>query len=194
MKKMLSFIAVLALLILPLKVSAAGATYSHEVLGPDANGTYTAVIYATVSQGTSFPGFNGKLVGTNAILESIQDTDLFKVDTANTTQEADGKSAQVKTVYSNPNATSLDAAEYVGTGEKVEILKFTYKHDSTASADDDCYFSYIPDGVTNYQITPKKTTNPKTGSVLPYVGIIAGIGLIGCAYVISKKSTKLYRM
>lgn len=194
MKKMLSFIAVMALLILPLKVSAAGATYSHEVLGPDANGVFTAVVYATVSEGTTFTGFNGKLVGTNAILEGIQDTDLFKVDETNTSKEADGKSAIVKTVYTNANATSLDAAEYVGTGEKVEVLKFTYKHDSTADADADCYFSYIPDGVTNYKITPQKTTNPKTGSVLPYVGIIAGIGLIGCAYVISKKSTKLYRM
>ncbi len=194
MKKMLSFIAVMALLILPLKVSAAGATYSHEVLGPDANGVFTAVVYATVSQGSTYTGFDGKLVGTNALLDGIQDTDLFKVDQASKVIEADMKSATVKTVYSNPNAQTLDAAEYVGTGEKVEVLKFTYRHDPTANADDDCYFTYIPDGVTNYKITPKETKNPKTGSVLPYVGIIAGIGLIGCAYVISKKSTKLYRM
>ena len=188
MKKLFSFLALIALVVLPVKAKAA-ATYTQEIKGPDANGYFTASVYVTVDKDTTFPGFDGAIVGYNAIIGDLLDADEFVVDTVNSTK-IDDTHATVKTTYKNEDA--LSGVTYVGTGKAVEVLRFTYKHDPAASADDECYVAYVPAGETERKIEEPK--NPKTGSVLPYVGIAAGIVLIGAAYVISKKSTKLYRM
>lgn len=189
MKKLFGFLALMALVILPIKVSAAASYTREKISGPDANGYYTASIFVTVDEGTTFPGFSGALVGHNALIGDFLDADEFIVDTVNSTK-IDDTHATVKTVYKNEDA--LSGVTYVGTGKEVEVVRFTYKHDPSASADEKCYVSYIPEGETERKIEEPK--NPPTGSVLPYVGIAAGIVLIASAYIISKKSTKLYRM
>lgn len=188
MKKLLSFIGLAALLIVPLKVNAA-AEYSHKQTC-DANGVCTVSVYVNLGEGETYPGFEGQLAAENAFIIDIIDADEFVNDTTYTKKDETNKSAVVKTVYKN--ADPLSGQGYVGTGKKVEVLRYSYKHDSSAPADAECSVSYIPNGADPQKVTPTK--NPPTGSMLPYVGIVAGIALIATAYVISKKSTKLYRM
>ena len=155
----------------------------------DENGVFTVEILMKIASGTSYSGFTGTLNATNAIIQEVSGSDLFlKSDSSNISEN--GLSARLVTTY---NTSTGNGLEYIGTGEDVKVGEFKYIHDPNATSDD-CRVSVIPDGGTEKSTSPNKPSNPKTGSALPYVGIIAGLGLIAGAYVISKKSTKLYRM
>lgn len=183
MKKLFGFIAIAMLLVLPIKVNA-GATYGYKTSDADENGIVTVDILATISAGTTYDGFNGTIKATNAFIESIGGSDEFIYNETSSSIEPDKTSAHLVTA-----PTSLT---YTGTGAQVKVGEIKYRKDPNST--EKCEVTFTPDGAREVKVTPKKTENPKTGSALPYVGIIAGVGLIAGAYIISKRSTKLYRM
>ena len=187
MKKLLSIIALAVFLVLPFKANAEGTIELKQTEGTD--GVYTVEVYVKVAAGTTYSDFNATLSATNAIIQEINGTDLFPKVEENSSLATDGSTARISTKYAS--ATEL---VYTGTGEAVKVAEFKYIHDPNAGADAECVVKVIPEGGTERTVSPTKTENPKTGSALPYVGICAGIALIAGAYLVSKKSTKLYRM
>ena len=70
MKKIFSFIALIALVILPVKVKAE-TVLEYKVTGPDASGVYTVEIFQKVGEGTTYQNFNGTIVGQHCIISEI---------------------------------------------------------------------------------------------------------------------------
>jgi LPXTG-motif cell wall-anchored protein len=183
MKKLFGFIATAMLLVLPIKANAE-VTYGAKSGEPDANGIVTVDILATISAGSTYNGFDGTIKATNAFIESIGGSDEFIYNETSSSIEPDKTSAHL--------VTAPTGLSYTGTGAQVKVGEIKYRKDPNAT--EDCNITFTPRGATEVKVTPKKTENPKTGSALPYVGIIAGVALIAGAYIISKRSTKLYRM
>lgn len=186
MKKLFGFIGLFALLILPLKVNAA-STLDYTVSAPDANGVYTVELYLKVDSGEQYnQPFNLSIKGQHAIIRETFGSEEFEKSTEQSTISSDGFSATLITQYRN--------GIYTGTGEKILVGSFTYVHDSTYQGEEKCMVSVSLDGGTDSQIVEKEVENSKTGSFLSAVGVITGIILVGAAYYISKKSTKLYKV
>ena len=106
-------------------------------------------------------------------------------DTVNSTIDETGTSARIVTTYTN--------GTYEGTGSSIKVAEFKYVHDTTYTGTEEFKVTLSVAGSPDVIITENTTTNAKTGSLLPYVGIIGGLALIAAAYVISKKTTKFYR-
>lgn len=187
MKKLLSIIALAAFLVLPFKANAEGTIELKQT--EIENGDYLVEVYVKVAAGTTYSEFAATLNATNAIIKETNGSDLFpKVEDSSTLDPA-GKTARLVTRFASGSELI-----YTGTGEAVKVAEFKYAHDTTAPEGAECLVEVIPEGGTGRTVSPNKTVNPKTGSALPYVGIAAGIALIAGAYVVSKRSTKLYRM
>lgn len=185
MKKLFSFIALAALLILPIKVSAE-STLSWEVSDADASGQYTVKVYMTVAKDTIYDGFNATITGQHAFIKETSGSDTFlKVE----------ESSTIDPTQTSATLVTRPATPYTGTGEKIEVASFKYAHDTSYTGEEECKITINPVGGTEVIVTEKKpSNNPKTGNALPYIGIIGGLVLIGAAYVISKRSSKLYKM
>ncbi|MBR5662296.1 MAG: hypothetical protein IKX00_01430 [Bacilli bacterium] len=187
MKKVSYIIALLALIILPIKVSAS-SSLEYTVSEPDANGVYTVEISEKITSGDIIPaeGFTFSIVGQHNLIQTINGTSDWIIDTANTTSGTNLKAATVTVLPT--------AGTYTGTGSSVKVFTFTYIHDPSYTGDEENKLSITPAGGTEVAITEKTTKNAKTGNFISYVGIAIGVVLIGAAYIISKKSTKLYKM
>ena len=186
MKKLLG-LALIALLILPLTVKAT-ITLSGSGSQADENGIITGNIYVTVETAEEIIGNTTiKLEGNHVLIKSIEGIGAWVKDEENSFIAEDGKTATYVFKYSDNNGV------YEGTGEKVQIGIVKYQHDPEYAGTEPCnlVMRYNEAPVT---IEEKQTPNAKTGSVLPYVGIIAGVSLIAAAYVISKKTNKLYKI
>ena len=185
MKKVCYFLSLIALVILPIKVSAE-AKLSYDITSADANGVYTVTLYEEVGTDSVYSSFDGTLTAQHAIItETLGTTDFQKVD-ASSTIDATGTTAHIVTNYVN--------GIYTGTGEKIKVAEFKYKHDSSYTGDEAVKITVSTIGSPDVEITEKTTPNSPTGSALPYVGIAAGIVLIASAYVISRRSSKLYKI
>lgn len=185
MKKICYFLSLIALVILPIRVSAI-STIDYTISNPDANGIYTVEIFEKVSADTPFTTFDGNIVGQHNIIREVSGTDQFLKDETQSTIDQTGTSARIVTNYIN--------GIYNGTGDKIKVAEFKYVHDPSYTGDEEHKITLSVPGSTDVVITEKTTPNAKTGSALPYVGIAAGLVLIASAYIISKRSTKLYRM
>ena len=186
MKKVSYIIALLALVILPIKVKAA-SSLEYTVSEPDANGVYTVEISEKITSGETIQeGFTFNIVGQHNLIQTITGTADWTIDQTVTTPGTNLTSATVKVL---PTTGS-----YTGTGESVKVFTFTYIHDPANTTEETNKLTITPVGGTEVAITEKTTKNAKTGSFISYVGIGIGILLIGAAYIISKKSTKLYKM
>lgn len=186
MRKVSYIIALLALVILPIKVKAA-SSLEYTVSEPDANGVYTVEISEKISSGELIQnGFQFTIVGQHDLIQTISGTTDWTIDPTVTSTGTNLTSAIVKVL---PTAGS-----YTGTGESVKVFTFTYIHDPANTTEEENKLTITPEGGTEVTITEKTTKNAKTGSFVSYVGIGIGILLIGAAYIISRKSTKLYKM
>jgi len=186
MKKMLGFIALTLLLVLPLKVNAA-KELSGDATTKDANGVIVASIYMTYDQGdVETEGVSISLNAQHAIIESVTATNNWTKDEASSMLSPDGSQAILKVIP--------PAGSYTGTGEKIKVGEVRYRHDESYTGSDPCQVLLSFDGSNNKTIVEKTTPQVNTGSVIPYIGIIAGIGLIATAFVVSRSSNKLYRM
>lgn len=185
MKKVCYFLALIALIILPIKVSAE-TVIEYEISNPDSNGLYTVQIFEKVGEGTPISNFNATIIGQHCLIKSVSGTDQFTTDATSSPIDPSGTSATILTTYTN--------GIYTGTGEKIKVAEFTYIHDPAYTGDEEFKVTLSTPGSTDVIITEKTTSNVKTGSALPYVGLAAGIVLVASAYIISRRSTKLYRM
>ena len=185
MKKVSYIIALLALIVLPLKVKAS-ATLEYELSKPDANGVYTLQLFEVVSADENFSDFTYRITGQHNLIQTIAGTTEWQLDPTVTTQGTNLTSAVVKTTYVN--------GIYTGTGQKVKVAEITYVHDPSYEGDDEYKLTIALEGGTSIEKNKKTTDNSKTGSFISYVGIAIGVVLIGAAYIVSRKSTKLYKM
>ena len=183
MKKILSFIFLIALVVLPLNVNAESKL--EWKTSKDASGVTTVEIYMTIGNGTTYEKFDANIVGQHALIQGISGTDEFVMDQTSAV-DANKTSAHIITSYVN--------GYYVGNDNQVLVAKFTYIKDASYTGDEPTKVFITPQGGTEVTITEKQEKNVQTGSALPYVGIACGLLLIGAAYIISRKSTKLYRM
>lgn len=184
MKKLCYFIALIALIILPIKVNAE-SVLDYKISDPDASGVYTVEVFQKVGAGTTYQSFIGNIVAQHCVIQEILGSTDFAKDPSSLI-DATGTSAQIYTTYIN--------GLYTGTGEQIKVAEFKYIHDPSYTGDEEFKITLSTQGSPDVVITEKTTKNVKTGSALPYVGVIAGLALIASAYVISRKSTKLYKM
>ena len=186
MKKLLGLIAIALVVIIPFKASAAVSISDVDGVA-DSEGIITAKIYMLVDEGEPFITKNINFTGQHAIIKSIEAEGAWTKGEGSEIS-ADGTSAKIVLNYSQ------NGGSFIGTGEKVQILTVKYIHDPSYTGSEECKLLYGFDGSTTYTVVEKTTPQSSTGSMLPYVGIIAGVALIATAYVISKKSNKLYSL
>lgn len=185
MKKILGIFALALLLILPISANAQ-VSISGQQVSKNAEGVFTAELYITVTEGDQIPEQSITLTGNNAIIKSINVEGEWEKDETRSTLAEDGLKADLVLRYTGKDGM------YYGDGTKVKVATITYVHDTTAAESADCYISLsIPNG-TSYDI--KTTTPANTGSFLPVIGIASGVVLLGAIYIVSRKSSKLYRM
>lgn len=184
MKKVRYLLALIALVILPIKANAA-ATLEYTVGEPDANGVYKVEIFEKITAGdTEYATFTYNLIAQHCLIQTVTGSGEWTVDSS--------------AIGTNVTAASFTTTNingtYTGTGEKVKVAEITYVHDPSYTGEEAHKLTITPTGGTAVEITEKTTPNSKTGSFISYVGIGIGVLLIGAAYIVSRKSTKLYRM
>ena len=187
MKKLLSIIAI-ALLIIPIKASAT-ITLDGKGTSMDANGVITAAIYLNVETGEMVTDkqvitINAK----HAKIISIDGFESWNKDEETSVLSSDGLTATLVLTYGENNGL------YEGKGERVQVGIVKYEHDQSYTGSEQCEVLLGLNDATVVRIEESTTPNAKTGSVLPYVGIVAGVSLIAAAYVISRKTNKLYKI
>lgn len=186
MKKLLSIIAI-ALLIIPIRAYATITLYGNTV-STDDNGLITGAIYLNVEQGEVISDtVTVTLNAEHATIKSVDGNGSWTKDDS-TILSSDGKTGTLVVKYSE------NSGIYEGKGERIQIGTITYVHDSEYDGPEECRVNIGLTNGTSVVIEEKKTPNAKTGSLLPYAGIVAGVSLIAAAYVISKKSNKLYKI
>ena len=187
MKKLFG-ILLIALFLVP--VCAKAKTSIDEIKAEsDANGVFTSKIVIKVDSGdviNDIPQIN--LQAQHAIIQSVTAVDTWKKD--ETISVLNGGLDGVLKVTKDDLATT----GYTGTGENEVIAEIKYVHDTSYQGTEECMVKIGFAGDTTKKITEKTTTNAPTGSFLPYAGIAAGTLLIAAAFVISRKSTKLYKI
>lgn len=168
-KKFLGFIALAALVILPIKANAAswGLTYPSV---NDNEGYTTVTVKGTQTDHTS-SAFNVTMELTNMELISYEGVGTWTVTASGTT-------------LSFVSSTPVTDSEFT-----IATLKFK-KIDTAA----ECKVVFrCEDQVKT--VAPNVTpSNPKTGNALPYAVIGTGIVIAGVVYFVTRKNTKLYKI
>ena len=171
-KKFLGFIALAVVVLLPMSAKAAswGLSYPYE---EDSEG-YTVVTIKGSQDGTTSAFANALTVEmtlNNLELVSAEGNDAWTV------------TATGNTLTLIPSTPVTDAKFTIGT------LKFK-KIDTAA----ECNVKFVcQDQVKTVDPNPTPE-NPKTGNVLPYAVIVAGIGIAGAVYYVTRKNNKLYNI
>lgn len=187
MKKLLSVIAI-ALLIIPMKANAS-ITIDGKGTSKDANGVITAAIYLNVDNGDIVTDKQTITINAkHAKILSIDGFGSWNKDEETSVLSSDGSTASLVLTYGENNGL------YEGKGERIQVGTIKYEHDQSYTGSETCEVLLGINDATVVRIEEQTTPNAKTGSVLPYVGIVAGISLIAAAYVISRKTNKLYKI
>ena len=178
MKKLLGFIALVALLIIPFKVSAASYGVSFTNNGDlDNEGNFTITVKVTQSGNSSLTDFSAIMTLTN----------VTYVPEGNVTN----RGWTVTTDPANPNKLNFSSGVAV-TDSNFTVATLKFKKIDTAA---ECNVVFEVDG-SSKTVTPDKTPteNPTTGTVLPYAVIAVGIVMAGAVYYVTRRNTKLYRI
>ena len=169
-KKILGFIALAVAVLLPMSAKAAtwGLTYDSTT---DSEG-YTIVTVKGIQDGTTTAfsqAFTAEMTLENMELISYEGTGVWQMTVSG------------NTVTFVPSTPVTDSETVIGT------MKF--KKIDTAQ---NCRVIFnCNDQEKTVTPTPE---NPKTGNVLPYAVIVAGIGLAGAVYYVTRKNNKLYNI
>lgn len=186
MKKLLSIIAI-ALIIIPIKASAT-ITLSGSQTSIDSNNVITAAIYLNVETGEVITQKQSITIeAKHAKILAIEGFDSWIKDEETSVLSSEGLNATLVLSYAE------NAGVYEGKGERIQVGVVKYEHDQSYTGSEKCEVTLGLNDAKTF-IEEKTTPNAKTGSVLPYVGIVAGISLIAAAYVISRKTNKLYKI
>ena len=173
MKKILGFIALVVLVVLPLKANAATWGLTFDGTEADEQGYFTVTVKGIQSDNPSgMQEINTTMTMTN--VEYVSDTGSGKW-----------------TVSRNGNALTFINEAPVYDAE-FTVATLTFKKVDLA-AECDVVFNCNNE---NKKVTPKTKTvkNPKTGSALPYAVIATGIVLATGVYYVTRRNTKLYKI
>lgn len=205
MKKILKFMVLAMVTLIPIKVYASDDfKYMHESTYDEVTGRQTVKLFINIPKGATLSSKSFNINVNNGIITTVNSTELFKIDDI-----TDGSNEKIinsaSTNFTTTYKNNLDGF-YTGNGSNVEVAAFTFECADKENIEN-CSATYMPEGGISQTIeavktsddAKKQTTNVdakkiKTGSFVSYVGIGAGLVLIAGAYVISKKSTKLYRI
>lgn len=171
-KKFLGFIALAALIVLPIKANAAtGVIFNdNKACTPDPNDSD----YCTVT----ITGFNDQ--GSTVSTPFTSTMTLQGVEYVS----SEGSNNWSITVTGNQVVMTPSAPE---TSESFNIGVLRFKVISTP-----CSLTFECNDKTTTITPPVK--NPKTGNALPYAVIGAGIVIAGAVYYVTRKNTKLYKI
>ena len=169
-KKFLGFIALAVAVLLPM--SAKAATWGMSFDKTEETDEYF-VVTITAKQ-DQVGAFTANAYQATMTMEEGAQFDSY-TSNGNWTVTVSGNTV---TMVLSENMTALETV--VGT------LKF--KKIGT----ENCDVLFECNGKTS-TVTPKPE-NPKTGNVLPYAVIVAGIGLAGAVYYVTRKNNKLYNI
>ena len=170
-KKFLGFIVLAVTVLLPMSAKAATWGMNNNFTQTEnADGTVTVELEFFQSEGNSLTNLS-----TTMILTNVEVVNVEGVSPWNVTQSGN----ELTLIASTPETrTSFTAA------------KVTYKKIDTAK---ECKIEFVCNGETKTK-TPSTPENPKTGNVLPYAVIVAGIAIAGAVYYVTRKNNKLYNI
>lgn len=173
-KKFLGFIGLAVLVILPLRVKAAEQGIKVE---KSTQGDYTVVTLKYVQSG-------GQSVSSIPISMTMQNAELVE----------GGVIPQGTWVVQEQSATGITFVSSTPiTDAEFTVATFTFR--KTGGAQDKCQIDFKYGNQTEkVPVGPSTPENPKTGNVLPYAVIVAGIVVAGGVYYITRKNTKLYKI
>ena len=172
-KKILGFIALAVLVILPIKASAASYGISWTESEVDSEGYFTVTVKGTQSGGGQLSNFSADMT-----MQNVEYVEGSITGNGTWTGQVTGS-----TVVFTSSSPVTDSEFVVGT------LKF--KKSDTAI--ENCNVTFVCNGTTK-TVTPETPENPKTGNALPYAVIGAGIAIAGTVYYVTRKNTKLYKI
>ena len=178
MKKLLGFIALVALLVIPFKVSAAQYEVSYTNNGDiDTEGNFTVTVKVRQSGNSSVTDFSTTMSLTNV-------TFIPEGTVTN-------KGWTVTQDPANPNKLNFSSGVAL-TDSSFTVATLKFKKIDTAA---ECNVLFECEGTTK-TVTPDKTPteNPTTGAVLPYAVIAVGVVMAGAVYYVTRRNTKLYRI
>ena len=173
MKKLLGFIALAILVVLPIKAKAAGYGMTFEKT-EETDEYFVVTIKAVQDTANSLTA--GSYTATMTIAEGAQYVDGSETSYGNWAVTVTGN-----TVYMTLSANQTELETTVGT------LKFN----KISATNCDVQFECNGKTTTIKENTP---SNPKTGNALPYVVIATGIVIAGAVYYVTRKNTKLYKI
>ena len=174
MKKFLGFIALVVLVVLPLKVNAESYGINWEGTKPDDDGYFTVTVKGTQTGGGTIDNFVATMTLNN----------VEYVDGAEVTN------GQWSVIRESTKLTFTSGVAVSDANFTVATLKFK-KIDTAA----ECSVVFECLGTTKTVTpNPKTTKNPKTGSALPYAVIAVGAMMAVAVYYVTRKNTKLYRI
>ena len=174
MKKFLGFIALVALVILPMKVNAATYGLDFTQTEEDEQGYFTVTLKGFQTDNPSgLTEFQTTMTLTN--VELVGDV----VGNGGWTAVVSGNTL----VFTSQNPV---------TDAEFTLATLTFKKINSAEK---CYVKFTCNDVEK-TVAPKTKTvkNPKTGNVLPYAVIAVGVVLAAGVYYVTRKNTKLYRI
>jgi hypothetical protein len=209
MKKIISFIVLAIMVILPMGVHAA---VSFDILCDPIDyesRTKTCDIMGYATDGSGLTKFTGTLELKNLSLKSFTAASPW-VDASNGTSLNLSSTTSV-TASSFKIATAVfDVSEDVSAESSCEIvLEPCTEVDGTTSCENNpidvtptysckvvngTYYGKDGSVVTEEEYNSACVSNPQTGNFLPYVVIGAGIALAAIVFTVSRKNNKLYKI
>ena len=174
MKKILGFIALAVLLVLPIKAHAASYGISWTGTKADAEGYFTVTVKASQTGNNSMESFSSTMTLTNVefIDEGSEGIGTWRVT-------RDGLNLQFISTVPVSDAS-------------FEVATLKFKKVNTA---EECSVLFTCDNGTSKTVTPSETVNnPKTGNALPYAVIAVGAMMAVGVYYVTRRNAKLYKI
>lgn len=206
MKKVLGFIVLAMMVVLPMSVNAALDFSGFKCDEVDkANATKTCYIVGKATNGSSISKFTATLTLQNMSIKSITASSPWTNNSNGTSLEFNASSnvssenfTIATIVFDVDNTAEKCAVQLIpcydengtfGCGNTIEVTE-----NYVCKIVDGKYYGKNGTEVTAEVYEAECVNNPQTGSFVPYVVIIAGIALAVGVFTISRKNTKLYKI